>query len=442
MVGNVGASQLVYPPDQERLSPADAHQILRQHLEQLAGPWGLTPADAHRLGRQVQAQTYTPNEVILPKGVRAECFGLIVRGQVAVQVTHRSQARAVAVLLPGSTFGAAMLGEGRTSASVLQSLSRSEVWFLRRADLEKLAQQREAQKRSHQTRRVGMWGVGVVLIWLAILALLSQPVGRQAVAILPMSVGQLCQLHGYTTCAEQSWVVASALSPADERPLVALGALYLEREQLGPAEQWLEKALALNPENPETLNNLGLLYAHQGNHKRALATFHEALELEPGVQATVNNLAHSLHELEAYQEALDQYQLAQSLGAPQASIWANMAVAYFESAQPTRAVEAARRALADDETQAAAHTVLGAVALIEDHPKEALSHLLRAVASDARPGEAYFFLGLAYKSLDQPFKAISSFEAALASAEDEVTRVRIRQHLYELYDRSELEGMD
>jgi len=164
MVGNAGASQLVHPPDQERLSPAEAHQILRQHLEQLAGSWGLTAADAHRLGRQVQVQTYAPNEVILPKGVRADCFGLIVRGQVAVQATHRSQARAVAVLLPGSTFGAAMLGEGRTSASALQSLSRSEVWFLRRADLEGLAQQREAQKRSRQTRRVGGRVVAVALV--------------------------------------------------------------------------------------------------------------------------------------------------------------------------------------------------------------------------------------------------------------------------------------
>lgn len=442
MAGNVGASQLVYPPDQERLSPADAHQILRQHLEQLSGPWGLTVADAHRLGRQVQVRTYAPNEVILPKGVRAECFGLIVRGQVAVQVAHRSQTRAVAVLLPGSTFGEAMLGEGRISTSVLQSLSRSEIWFLRRADLERLVQQREAQKRSHQTRRAGAWGVAVVLIWLALLALLSQPMSRQVLAILPMSLGQLCQLHGYAVCAEQSWTVASALAPDDERPLVALGALYLNREQLGPAEELLEKALALSPENPETLNNLGLLYAHQGDHRRAIAAFREALELEPGVQATVNNLAHSLHEVKSYQEALEQYQLAQNLGAPQPSIWANMAVAYYESAQLSRAVEAARQALDDEDTQAAAHTILGAVALAEGQPEEAVSHLQRAVVSDAGPGEAYFFLGLAYKSLDQPSKAISSFEAALALAKDEVTRVRIRQHLIELYNRSELEQVD
>jgi tetratricopeptide (TPR) repeat protein len=62
-----------------------------------------------------------------------------------------------------------------------------------------------------------------------------------------------------------------------------------------------------------------------------------------------------------------------------------------------------------------------------------LPHLQRAVALDWDYGEAHFYLGLTYKALGQVEEAILSLEQSLARAEDELSRVRIRRYLNELY---------
>ena len=118
-----------------RLGPAEAHDVIRQRLGPLAGRRGLKQGDVHRLARQMHTHTYRPGEIILPRGVRADCLGMVVQGQVAVHVGQRGAARLVVVLLPGSTFGEMMLAEGRPSHATLQALTHSELRFLRRADV-------------------------------------------------------------------------------------------------------------------------------------------------------------------------------------------------------------------------------------------------------------------------------------------------------------------
>jgi len=417
----------------ERLSPAEAHGIVRQKLEHLADPWALTPDDGYRLARQVRIRNYAPGEVILPRGVRADCLGLLVRGQVTVHLSQRRGARPVVVLLPGSTFGEAMLVGGRASTVTLQALSQCEIWFVRRDQIVALAGKRQTERRATLFKNVAIWSALVLAAWFALLLLVILPGTRRALALVPLAVGQLCHQQGYEACSEQAWSVAANLSPEDVNPLLALGTLYFEREELGTAEQYFKAAKALAPDSPEAFNNLGLVYAHQGEHERAIAAFEQALALEPGIAAVERNLGRSFQAIQEYDQALAHYRLALSLGTPRASIWANMAIAYLEAAQPFEAQDAARQALRYEDL-APAHTVLGAVALEMRKPDEALVHLYQALALDAAYGQAHFYLGLAYKSLDQPVEAIAAFEQALVTADDEVARVRIRSHLNELYE--------
>jgi tetratricopeptide (TPR) repeat protein len=422
-----------------RLSPAEAHGVLRHKLDQLAAPWGLGPGDAHRLTQQRHLHIYDPGEIILPQGAHADCLGLIVQGQVAVHSGQRKGAHTVGVLLPGSTFGEAMLTEGHASHATLQALTRCEIWFLRRADFRALVDERHAERQvSIRWRLVGR-GAALLVVLLAAILVLSLPSTRRSIAVLPMALGQWCQQQDLERCAEPAWTVAATLAPDDANPFLALGTLHFERGELGRAERLLEAARALIPDSPEVHNNLGLIYAQQGEHERAVAAFQEALELEPGAAAVEHNLGVSLQALHAYEEALLHYRAAVALGEPRASTLVNMAIAYYESDQPDRAVDAARRALLQDEELAPAYVVLGAVALESRQPEEALSHLYRAIGLDGSYGQAYFYLGLAHKTLDRPAEAISAFEQALATAGDGVMRVRIRRHLNELY---QLEGQD
>jgi len=419
-----------------RLSPAEAHRVLRHELEQLVAPWGLGPSDVHWLTQQMYFHSYDPGEIILPQGAHADCLGLIVQGQVAVHGGHRGAHTGV-ILLPGSTFGEAMLTEGRPSHATLQALTHCEIWFLRRAHFQALVDARRAERRA-----AGLWrwvGLGVVLlvVFLAGILVLSLPSTRGVAAIVPMAVGQWCQEQDLAWCAEPAWTLAANLAPDDINPLLALGTLHFEQGTLGQAEQLFEAAEVLAPESPEVYNNLGLIYARQGDHERAVSAFQEALRLEPGVAAVEHNLGVSLQALHAYEEALLHYQAALALGESQASTLVNMAVAYFETGQLDRAVDVAGRALLQDEDSALAYIVLGAVALESQQPVEALTNLHRATSLDGGSSQAYFYLGLAYKTLDQPAEAISAFEQALAIASDGVMRVRIRRHLNELYQSEE-----
>jgi len=418
----------------DRLSPAEAHDLMRQRIGGLAARWDLVPADAHRLIRQMRVLSYAPGEIILPRGVQADCLGLVVRGQVVVRSSELGGGRLQAVLLPGSTFGETMLTEGLASNATLLALGRCQIWFLRRADLEALASERQAARRVAALKRLLVWGAVVLVLWLAALALLFLPGSRQALALAPMSIGQLCYQQGYDTCAAQAWTVAATLSPADANPLLSLGALAFQQGEIGTAERYFQAAQTLIPDDPQVFNNLGLIYAHRGQHREAIVAFRQALEQEPGIAAAEYNLARSLQALQEYDEALDHYQLALSLGGPPAKTLTNMALAYLKVEQPAQAAQAAQEALRYDESLTPAYTVLGAVALQERRPTEALTYLNRAVAQDPAYGQAYFFLGLAYKSLGQSVEAISAFERALAAADGEITRVRIRRHLSELYE--------
>jgi tetratricopeptide (TPR) repeat protein len=332
-----------------------------------------------------------------------------------------------------------MLVGGHASAVTLQALDQCEVWFVRRDQIVALSSKRESERQAALWRTAATVGALALAVWFALLLMLILPGTRQVLALLPLAAGQWCYQQGYETCSEQTWSVAANLSPADANPLLALGSLYFERGELATAEQYFKAARNVTPDSPEALNNLGLVYAHQGEHEQAIDNYGQALALEPGVAVVEHNLAHSLQAVQAYDQALDHYRLALSLGTPRASTWANMAIVYLSAEQPFEAQRAARQALRHDEL-APAHTVLGAVALEMREPEEALVHLYQALALDDAYGQAHFYLGLAYKSLDQPDKAIAAFEQALVTADDEVTRSRIRSHLDELYESETQDG--
>lgn len=420
-----------------RLRPAEAHDIIRQRLTRMAGPWGLKPTDTHYLTRQMYTRTYGAGEIILPHGVRADCLGLVLRGQVAVHIGQRGTTRLVVVLLPGSTFGEMMLSDGRPSNATFQSLTSCEIRYLRRTDLQTLSDERRTERQvANLWQLIKAGGVLAALLLVIVLAM-SLPPTRQVLALLPMGVGQLCTDQGRDTCAWHAWGVAADLTPSNPNPHLALGTYSFEHGDVAAAERSFERARALAPDSPEAHNNLGLIYARRGEHAQAIAFFRRALELEPGIAATQHNLGLSLQAIHEYEQALEHYKAALALDEPQTSTLLNMAISYYELGQADKAEEMAQAALQLDQALAPAYTLLGAMALESRQADKALPHLQRAVALDAGYAQAYFYLGLSYKALNRPTEAIVAFEEALVNAGDEVTRVRIRRHLGELYEIQE-----
>jgi tetratricopeptide (TPR) repeat protein len=441
-----------------RLSPAEAHEILRQHLEHFAASSGLGPAGASCTITRTIIQTYNPGEIVLPAGVRGECLGLLVEGEAEVRADRQGNSRRVAILLPGRAFGHEMM-EGYPSYATLQALSHCEVWFVRRADVKFVrptdirpetrewqadvgpgpeAAKRSAKRRANRRTTPVWYRVSRAALWLAVaLAVgltLGLPSTRQAWAQVPMGLGQWCSQEGHVGCAERAWIVAGILASSDANPRLALGTLYVEQGQLEAAERNFAAAEVLAPNSPEVRNNLGVIYARRGEHERALAAFRQARDIDPGIPAIEHNLGSSLQALHAYDEALAHYQSALALGAPQADTLANMASAYYEAGELQKAEETAQEALRYDEARVSAYTVLGAVALELQQPDEALSHLRRVVALDSQNGPALFYLGLTYEALDKPTFAIAALEQALDATVDGELSIRIRHYLNELQE--------
>ncbi len=414
--------------------------VIRQQLDRLAIPWGLKSADLSYLTGQIRTHTYSPGEVILPLRARAVFWGLITKGQAGAYADSWRTGQQVAVLNPGSTFGDDMLGENRPSDVTLKALSRCEVRFLRRADLQKVSSQRRSQGYQKVLAKLaGLSAIVLLLCLAASLALSLSPV-RRVLSLAPMGLGQLCSqwargdvgAQTYGPCAVQAWTWASDLAPDDANPPLALGTFYFGQGQMELAEQSFEAARTLAPDWAEIHNNLGLVHAEQGDHEKAIAAFRQALALEPGTSAIEHNLGLSLQAIHETDEALTHYRQAVAFGEPQPSTLVNMAIGYYETGQSAKAAAAAQQVLRYDDTSAPAYTVLGAVELEARQFRLALAHLSRAVALDGSYSQAHFYLGLAYRVLDQPVEAIAALEQALATAEDEEMRSEIRRYLADL----------
>jgi tetratricopeptide (TPR) repeat protein len=426
----------------DRLDPAEVRDILRLRLEELVGPWGLEAHDAHNLSRQMRTHTYGPGELILPNRARADFLALIVGGQVAVYAGHHRTGRQVAVLLPGSTFGDVDQAENRPSDSTLQALSRCEIWFLPRADIEALVQEKRAKQRLGTIWRMAALGFPILLLCVLAFYLFRSPSVRQALALAPMGLGQWCSQQdrpsgnpqAYERCTETAWKAAAMLAPEDANPSLALGTHYYGQGDIVAAEQAFRRALALAPDLAEIQNNLGLIHAARGDHEQAIAAFERALELEPGTAIIEHNMGRSLQALQAYDEALAHYELAMAFGEPGPNTLVNMAIGYLETGQLGKAAHAAQESFGYGENLAPAHAVLGAIALESQQPDEALEHLQQAIALDPGYGQAYLISALAHRALDQPDEAIDVLEQALATSEDELMRADVQSLLEELYE--------
>jgi Flp pilus assembly protein TadD len=418
----------------DRLGPASAHDMVRRQWEQMPPRREPRSPAASRQAYPTVINTYAPGETILPAQARADCMGLVVRGQVTVHPRSRWDSWPSVVLRPGQTFGQAMLVQGHPSGETLRALTRSEVWFLR-------GPSPGASPAEHPARRPAtpVWKqlLGVLLLAAGLLAALTlgwSPIQR-ASSLAFMGLGQWCSQLGHDPCAERAWTAAAALVPADAYPRLALGTLYAMRGELAAAEARFEQAQDLLPGSPEVLNNLGSLYAERGEHERAVSVLRQALELEPGNTVIEHNLGRSLQALGARDEALLHYTSSLALGGPRASTLANMAIAYYETGQPARAAEAASEAVRYDDALAPAYAVLGAVALESDQPEEAVLHLHRALSLDPAFGAAHLSLGLAYRALGQDDEAAAALRQALRFAGDRDMRVRVQHLLDELIDQ-------
>jgi TolB protein len=136
-----------------RLDVEEAQSLVFRRLKQLVGGVLLSETGIQRLVHRLRPRRYLAGELIIPQGVRGDFFGLVTEGQVALFSSLEADTLRATdpgtpdlLLLPGSTFGEAMLIDGRPSGSTLRAVTDVELYILRRADYQAVLGQRSSQR--------------------------------------------------------------------------------------------------------------------------------------------------------------------------------------------------------------------------------------------------------------------------------------------------------
>jgi CRP-like cAMP-binding protein len=168
------------PSDEKSLAPtlnrAQALRVVTRRLELLVGGIRLSRSGISRLARYLDTEHFAAGEVILNYGERGNFMGLVGAGQVAVydpteeaSLTLPDDSALALILQPGSTFGEAMLLDGRPCGSTLAALSGTQLYVLHRDDYLDVVAQRSSRPR-RPSNPWWLWFVPLVLLALIALA--------------------------------------------------------------------------------------------------------------------------------------------------------------------------------------------------------------------------------------------------------------------------------
>jgi ABC-type dipeptide/oligopeptide/nickel transport system permease component len=152
------------------LGRVQARDIICRRLDQLTGHTVLSETEIRRLTHSLSSRRYTAGDIILRKGIRGDFLAVVTEGQVAVEsfATDRHPPSEggdslAMLLLPGRTFGEAMLLDGRPSDSTVRAVTNAEIYVLRRADFLSIVGQHSSQPGSRHSVSVRLVKPGPTL---------------------------------------------------------------------------------------------------------------------------------------------------------------------------------------------------------------------------------------------------------------------------------------
>ncbi|MFH2098820.1 MAG: tetratricopeptide repeat protein, partial [Pseudomonadota bacterium] len=209
------------------------------------------------------------------------------------------------------------------------------------------------------------------------------------------------------------WMDSVEKSPGKMRPVLNLGALYLEDNRPDLAVPWLEKALAMEPGQAWTLynlgrargmmgekeeerslyeralaadpdlaeahNNLGLILIGEGNIEEGLAQVNRAIELKPGNFKAMLNAGLALLRADRFQEAALFLENALAVNPAYMKAHDNLAIAYASLGKSDLAILHLAESLRLDPNNPVAHFNLGRLLLTQGRRRQAEEHFQRAV---------------------------------------------------------------
>jgi Tfp pilus assembly protein PilF len=155
------------------------------------------------------------------------------------------------------------------------------------------------------------------------------------------------------------WEEAASRAPLKARPLINLGVMAAEREDLASALQLFDQAVQREPANAEALSNRGKLHRDAGRHQQAVDDLRAAIAASPGMVKARINLAIALMDVRDLQNAETELRDALRIEPGDPRALTNLGEVLRATGRAREAVALYRDALGADPTYAHAAARLG-----------------------------------------------------------------------------------
>ena len=229
----------------------------------------------------------------------------------------------------------------------------------------------------------------------------------------------LLQARAYTMMsnrklAEESYLSAGTLMPADPRPLIGRAGIELSKRKFKKANKLIQQAIGLAPDSFDVWLFTALAYRDVGQPADALAAFGRALQLRPTSARALAGRAALWLDLGRVAEAKEDLQKAEDLEVDTLETIYLRTLLMFREGQVEEARQLLRRsaddirAVAEDVRSKLSNTdlMLGVVAYFEENYEEAVSHLQTFLKQNSIHPGAKKYLAASFLALKEWNQAI------------------------------------
>lgn len=174
---------------------------------------------------------------------------------------------------------------------------------------------------------------------------------------------------------EKMWTDVISKSPNKDRPYLARGAYYLDKNQNDLAIMDFKKVISLKPNDFKAYDNLGLAYQWKNEFERALKYHEAAIKIKPDFSTAYNNRGVCYIYMKEWDKAINDFKSAVALYSDYADAYYNLGYSYYHKKEYQNSVNYFRIALGLNPSYSEIHRFLAICYAYLNQKDQALKHI-------------------------------------------------------------------
>ena len=211
--------------------------------------------------------------------------------------------------------------------------------------------------------------------------------------------------------AEQDYLKAIGVNPAQPETYNNLGALYLDTRQYDDSVYYFSQALLYRPDYFTARMNRAIAYSNLGQFSSSLNDFSEAINLHPTDPLVYLNRGLAYFNMSRYEAAASDFSRVIAIDPENARAYVERARAFIRMGYPSDAFVDLQEAVTLKPTYAIAYYYMGDLLFRKGDKEQALGYLIRAKELASQYVPTYELMG-DMLALEDPVAATSNYMVA------------------------------